>query len=115
MRRYKVRTLITLLRTEEGGLKHELPSPTQSLVVHVRRREGTKIRSRLFETAITTDDDEPLIPGDKDRLVTILVTDDKASEYLQPGQRFDLWPEHDLGAGFGKNVGTGIVSRRVFV
>ncbi|WP_182905572.1 hypothetical protein [Microbispora sp. H13382] len=98
--------MITLLPSEKGGLPHALPHRTQSLTVSAHYREGDVIHRWPFAAAITTDDWKPLSPGDEDHIVTILVIDDKAAEYLRPGECFDLWCGH--------NVGSGIVSRRVF-
>ncbi|WP_405149184.1 hypothetical protein OG589_13705 [Sphaerisporangium sp. NBC_01403] len=107
MNRMKVRALITLLPSEKGGLPHALPHRTQSLTVCAHHQEEGVIRSRPFAAAITADDWKPLTPGDKDHIVTIVVTDDKAAEYLRPGEHFDLWCGHDIGSG--------IVSRRVVI
>ncbi|MEV7803132.1 hypothetical protein AB0O28_09325 [Microbispora sp. NPDC088329] len=106
MTRIKVRALITLLPSEQGGLHHALPHRSQSLTVSAHHREAGVVHRRPFAAAITTDDWKPLSPGDKNHIVTIAVTDDRAAEYLRPGERFDLWCGHD--------VGSGIVSRRVF-
>ncbi|MFJ2031405.1 hypothetical protein [Streptosporangium sp. NPDC087985] len=106
MSQVKVRALITLLPSEEGGLPHGLSSRTQSLVVCACRGKEPKVQSRPFAAAITADDEEPLAPGDRNHVVTIAFTDEEAIEYLHPGDRFRLWCGHD--------VGRGIVSRRVF-
>ncbi|MFC3985211.1 hypothetical protein [Streptosporangium jomthongense] len=107
MTRMKVRALITLLPPEKGGLTHALPHRTQSLTICAHHREGGVLHNRPFAAAITTDDWKPLTPGDRNHIMTIIVTDDEATEYLRPGERFDLWCGHD--------VGSGIVSRRVVI
>ncbi|GAA0427896.1 hypothetical protein Acor_84040 [Acrocarpospora corrugata] len=107
MTRMKVRALITLLPPEQGGLSHALPHRTQSLTVRAHHREAGVVRRRPFAAAIITDDWMPLTPGDKHHIVTMIVTDDKAAEYLRPGERFDLWCGHDIGGG--------IVSRRIVI
>ncbi|GGO27259.1 hypothetical protein GCM10010116_54650 [Microbispora rosea subsp. aerata] len=102
----RAKALITLLPSDQGGLPHELPFRTQSLVVCCACAgvSGTWL-SRPFQAAITADDEEPLTPGDWLHVVTIATTDDDAIAFLRPGERFRLWCGHD--------VGSGIVSRRV--
>ncbi len=101
----RVRALITLLPPEQGGLDRALPHRSQVLTVCARDQEAGTAGRHPFAAAISTDDWEPLAPGDTFHIVTMLVSDDEAAEYLRPGERFDLWRGHD--------VGTGIVSRRV--
>ncbi|MEU7936149.1 hypothetical protein [Microbispora bryophytorum] len=101
----RAKALITLLPSDQGGLPHELPSRTQSLVICACAGEEDSRSSRPFQAAITADDEEPLTPGDRLHVVTIATTDDDAVEYLRPGERFRLWCGHD--------VGSGIVSRRL--
>jgi hypothetical protein len=66
---------------------------------------GPPERTMMFNAQITTDDDEPLRPGDHYRVVTITVTDDRAEQFFSPGRHFELLTRHD--------VGHGTVSRRV--
>ncbi|GAB3879531.1 hypothetical protein [Microbispora bryophytorum] len=101
----QAKALITLLPSDQGGLPHELPFRTQSLVICACTGEEDSRFSRPFQAAITADDEEPLTPGDRLHVVTIATTDDDAVEYLRPGERFRLWCGHD--------VGSGIVSRRL--
>jgi hypothetical protein len=106
MAQVKCRALITLLPSDEGGLPRELPSRTQSLVIRVSCEEHEDWeRGRPFAAEITSDDDEPLVPGDKYHIVTMAFPESEAAGYFHPGDRFALW--------FGRGVGQGIVSRRV--
>ncbi|WP_169943850.1 hypothetical protein [Microbispora sp. H11081] len=100
----RAKALITLFPTGEGGLPHELPSRTQSLVVVARTVDHGGQLSRPFSAAIAADDQEPLVPGERLHVVTITTTDEGARAYMCPGKRFRLWCGHD--------VGYGIVSRR---
>ncbi|WP_157099302.1 hypothetical protein [Microbispora sp. ATCC PTA-5024] len=101
----RAKALITLYPPDKGGLTHELPFRTQSLVICAHTaREGREL-DRPFQAAITADDEEPLVPGERLHVVTIATNDDDAADYLRPGLRFRLWCGHD--------VGNGIVSRRV--
>ena len=101
----RAKALITLFPPDKGGLAHELPFRTQALVICPSGEEHGRRPSWPFAAAITADDEEPLIPGERLHVVTIATTDDEAVEYLRPGDRFRLWCGHD--------VGSGIVSRRV--
>lgn len=60
--------------------------------------------SRPFSAAITADDQEPLVPGERLHVVTIATTDEGALGFMCPGACFRLWCGHD--------VGYGVVSRR---
>jgi hypothetical protein len=62
---------------------------------------------RSFPAEICWDEDQPLHPGEH-AVVTITVHDDKADglAFFKAGQRFALWA--------GEDVGSGVVSRRVF-
>ncbi|GAA4605198.1 hypothetical protein GCM10023195_17990 [Actinoallomurus liliacearum] len=42
-----------------------------------------------------------------ERRVTLTVTDEEATEFLTPGEHFELWKHH--------KVGHGVISRRVVV
>ena len=82
----------------------EYPNPTRALVVRARplRNAGS---IRYFPAEICWDSEQPLHPGDR-ATVTITVTDDEASAYLDTGQRFALWS--------GGDVGHGIIARKVY-
>ncbi|ETK32779.1 hypothetical protein [Microbispora sp. ATCC PTA-5024] len=101
----RAKALITLFSAEKGGLSHELPSRTQSLVICARTSQHGARPGRPFAAAITSDDQEPLVPGERLHVVTITTSDEGAVDYLGPGERFRLWCGHDIGFG--------IVSRRV--
>ncbi|MBP2708428.1 hypothetical protein JOL79_32080 [Microbispora sp. RL4-1S] len=101
----RAKALITLYPPERGGLSHELPYSTQSLVICADDSEDGRHPGRPFQAAIAADDEEPLVPGERLHIVTITTTDDGAVDYLLPGMRFRLWCGHDVGGG--------IVSRRL--
>jgi hypothetical protein len=61
---------------------------------------------RYFPAAIYRPDDLPLVPGEASVVVTIEVADDEASAFLGPGQQVTLW--------HGRDIGHGVISRRVF-
>jgi hypothetical protein len=82
----------------------QYPNHTHALVVRAQipRQLGG---DRSFPAVICWDDDQPLHPGEH-AVVTITVRDDKADAFFEAGQRFALWS--------GEDVGSGVVSRRVF-
>lgn len=96
----KFRALVTL----DQGLDHDLPSPTLSL--GIRAHGHPPLHSGVFSAMITSEDDEPLLPGQANRDVTITVADGHARDCLGSGTRFDLCQGH--------LVGHGIISRRIF-
>jgi hypothetical protein len=113
VRQIRFRALITLdpAWAHPGTPLHpaadQYPNHTHALVVraHIPRQLGG---DRSFPAEICWDDDQPLHPGEH-AIVTITVRDDKADaffEAFEAGQRFTLWS--------GEDVGSGVVSRRVF-
>ncbi|GAB3971529.1 hypothetical protein GCM10029978_046890 [Actinoallomurus acanthiterrae] len=103
MRLLKFRALVTIDPADERAW--ELDSPTHPLVVRAHRHHPE--RSRCFNAVISTDDQEPLRPGDTHHVVTMTLSDEKATEFLTPGEHFELLARNE--------VGRGVVSRRVFV
>lgn len=100
MRSLKFRALVTLDPATERR-----SSAVRRLVVRAHRHGPGGVRA--FNAVIVTDDQEPLRPGDTHHIVTMTVTEEEALELLRPGDRFELWSDHQLGHG--------VVSRRVFV
>jgi hypothetical protein len=64
------------------------------------------VHRRYFPATIYRTDDLPLVPGEAGVVVTIEVADDQASAFLGPGQQVTLWN--------GRDIGHGVISRRVF-
>ena len=104
MKRYKYQTLVKLAPDHDGGVPPALPGPTCRMVVRARHREtrATKMFSALVSTG-----SESLVPGDGTLTLTVIVLGDDAGDYLAPGERFVLWRGSDLGSG--------VVTRRIFV
>jgi hypothetical protein len=53
----------------------------------------------MFNARIVADDDEPLRPGDRRRVVTITVIDERAARMFAPGIHFDVLTGHEVGHG----------------
>lgn len=105
MRLYKFRALVSLDGSEPEGPPRPYPSGTHSLMVRCSRL-GEPAEQRYFPAAIYRTDDGSLNPGDKRVVVTIEIADDEACGFLGPGQRVTLW--------HGRDLGHGVISRRVF-
>jgi hypothetical protein len=83
---------------------HQYPNHTRALMIMARPLR-TVGHLRYFPAEISWDSEGPPRPGDR-AVVTITVTDDEASAFLDGGQSFTLWS--------GGDVGHGTISRRVF-
>jgi hypothetical protein len=103
MKRYKYQALVTLTRCDDGGALPVLPGPTCRMVVRARHRETGS--ARMF-SALVSCDDNPVATGSAIG-ATVIVLGDDAGDYLAPGERFVLWRGGDLGSG--------VVTRRIFV
>lgn len=104
MKSYKYRALITLYPPEDGGLDAEPPLHVRHLTVQARNRETH--RSGIFSSLVSAVDGSSLRPGSAGIIATIVVLGDDVGDYLAPGAQFALLS--------GREVGHGVVSRRVF-
>lgn len=102
---YKFRALINIDGTEPERPPRPYPSGTHSLMVRCSRL-GEPAEQRYFPAIIYRADEGSLNPGDKGVVVTIEIADDVACDFLGPGQGVTLWN--------GRDMGHGVVSRRVF-
>jgi len=105
MKRYKFQALVTL-----GPPQGESPPAirdglTQRLVVRGQRHEtGT----RKFFCALATRNGEDVRWSDDDHMImTIVLVGDEPREYFEAGDTFTVW--------MGRDLGRGIVTRRLFV
>jgi len=113
MKRYKYQALVHLLPGDGDAVAAPpiLPPGTSRMVIKAEHRQTHA--SKLFSSLVTRDDTLGLspeaVPGGRDDAVkvTFVVLGDDASEYLATGERFALWD--------GREVGAGVVTRRVFV
>ncbi len=116
MKRYKYQALVSLLPGGDraGTAPPSLPAGTFRMVIKAEHRENHA--SKLFSSLVTRE--EVLGSGDASVgapaatrpapiRVTFVVLGDDAGEYLGTGERFALWDGHDLGSG--------VITRRIFV
>jgi hypothetical protein len=104
MRRYKYQTLVTLAPRHDSGAGPALPGPTCRMVVRAHHRETHA--PKMFSALVTSDEDSSPV-RDGTVTATVIVLGDDAGDYLATGERFVLWRGHDLGSG--------VVTRRIFV
>jgi hypothetical protein len=104
MKRFKYQTLVTLAPSHDGGPRAELPGPTCRMVVRARHRETRA--TKMFSALVSTGYENPAA-DDGTLTLTVIVLGDDAADYLAPGERFVLWRGSDLGSG--------VVTRRIFV
>lgn len=95
----RFRALITL---DPAGRPREFPSGTRVLVHGTRI--GDPASGKFFQAVMTSDEENPLRPGDH-AVVTLTIADGDAPAYLAAGQHFMLW---------GASTGHGIISRQVY-
>ncbi len=103
MRQFRFRALITLYPADPHSVTPDASSPrypnrTLALVVLARPLLADDGPARYFPTEISWDSETPLRPGDR-ALVTVKVSDDRASDYLAAGQPFTLWSRGQVGHG----------------
>ena len=102
MKRYKYQAMVRLL-PEAGAATAALPSGTSRMVIKAEHRETHA--SKLFSSLVTRDD----TIGARNSGIneTFVVLGDDASDYLGAGELFALWDGRDLGLG--------VITRRIFV
>lgn len=113
MKRYKYQALVHLLPGDGDvtAASTVLPAGTCRMVIKAEHRD-THV-SKMFSSLVTRDDTLGLVPealrGARDAAVsvTFVVLGDDASDYLGTGESFALWA--------GRDLGTGVITRRVFV
>jgi hypothetical protein len=88
---------------ETGAATTALPTGTSRMVIKAEHRETHA--SKLFSSLVTRDD--AMGTRNSGINVTFVVLGDDASEYLGTGERFALWDGRDLGLG--------VITRRIFV
>ncbi|MBO2456018.1 hypothetical protein [Actinomadura violacea] len=103
MKLTKFKALVSLDAQADGA---ELPAEGCPFTL---REKGAEHRLNAFHKVVmSTDDGEPLRPGDVNHVVTMtLLTGKTGADELAAGCRFDLW--------HGDKVGHGLVSRRLVI
>lgn len=105
MKCFKFQALVNLL-PEDGTAAAErppLPPGTHRMVIRAEHRETHA--SKLFSSLVTRDD--TVGAPNTGINVTFVVLGDDACDYFGTGERFWLWDGHELGSG--------VITRRIFV
>jgi hypothetical protein len=106
MKNYKFQALVTLYPAGNDDPYARLSPAPQRIVL--RARNDTTKRSQVFNALISSDDSgRPFKPGSPRVIVTLRLAGDDVSDYLNIGGHFDLW--------LGRDIGQGVVTRRLFV
>jgi hypothetical protein len=106
VKRYKYRALVKLNPPGPGRRTDPaLPETGGRFVVRAHHHETH--RSKIFSALVTTTSDEPLRATDRSTQLTMTVLGDDACDYLEAGDRFALLR--------GRDVGQGVISRRLFL
>jgi hypothetical protein len=104
MKRRKYQALVTALPQAAGESGAAVPGPGHRMVIRAHDHETQA--ARLFSALVTRCDDCP-VPGSPQVIVTMDVLGDDVDRCLAPGETFTVWQ--------GRDVGHGVVTRRVFV
>ncbi|MDL4813445.1 hypothetical protein [Actinomadura opuntiae] len=104
MKLTKFKALVSLDEQSASAIGTDLPA--QNCPFTLREKGAEPKPSAFHKVVMTTDDGEPLRPGDVDHIVTMtLLTETAGKDAFAAGCRFDLW--------HGTKVGHGLVSRRL--
>lgn len=101
--RYKIQAMVTLL-PQPGEAEPVLAGPTCRAVIRAQHHDT---RARKFFTALVDIRDDYGMADASHLIVTAVVLGDDAADYLAVGDEFALWR--------GRDIGQGLVTRRVFV
>jgi hypothetical protein len=105
VKRYKFQALVTMSENGDGGPRVTLSSAPRRMMVRGRNDETG--HSQVFSALVSCEDEAPFRPHGHQMLVALRLADDDVADYLTCGGRFDLW--------LGRDVGHGVVTRRLFV
>jgi hypothetical protein len=106
MRRYKYQALVRFAPPHGGSPEEMLRAPARRMVVQAHHHDTGG--SKFFSALITPGDIESAFSlGDEEAILRLEVLGEDVTDYLGPGEQFDLWR--------GGNAGHGVVCRRLFV
>lgn len=111
MKRYKYQAVVTLDPLRDRATAAALSGTACRMVVRAEHPETH--RQKIFSALVTSSEGSALQRGDMLEgcdhpvLLTMRVVGDDVGDYLHPGDHFALWR--------GRDVGHGVVSRRLFI
>jgi hypothetical protein len=103
-KRYKIQAMITLVPPRAGVTEPGLAGPTCRAVI---RAEHHETHGRKFFPALLDVRDDYVVPDAEHLVVTAVVLGEDARDYLAVGDHFALWR--------GRDIGQGVVTRRMFI
>lgn len=107
MKQYKYRALVKLDPPAGRVNRGSEPLPEAGGRVVVRARHHQTHTDKVFAALVSTGHSEPLRPAAHSIQLTITVTGDDVRDYLDAGDTFTLWR--------GREIGHGVISRRLFL
>ncbi len=105
MKRYKYQALVTLDSVHDRATEAALSGTACRMVVRAEHPETH--RHKIFSALVSVNDGSVPQPTEHPVVLTMRVLGDDVGDYLHPGDHFVLWR--------GEDIGTGVVSRRLFV
>jgi hypothetical protein len=105
VKRYKFQALVTMGGDSDGSSGVMLGSAPRRMVLRGRNDETGD--SQIFSALVSCEDEAPFRPHSHQMIVTLRLAGDDVADYVHCGGRFDLW--------LGRDVGHGVVTRRLFV
>jgi len=105
VKRYRYQALVKLNDGHGGGQWAKLGHEPHRMVLRGQNHDSGK--HQVFTALVSCDDDGPFRPRCESRLVTLQLAGDDVADYISVGDHFDLW--------LGRNVGEGVVTRRLFL
>lgn len=105
MKRYKFQALVTLVSRPDRGLATMVAGTRRPMVLRGQNHDTGG--SRFFSARVSRSYDSPTWPGDDHMIVNVVVVGDDLRDYFDIGATFALWQ--------GDELGSGVVTRRLFV
>jgi len=105
MKRYKFQALVTLGPPPDRGQGAMLADTMRRMVV--RGQHHVTGGSRFFSALVKKSGDSPAWAEDDQVIVTVVLVGGDPRDYFDIGDSFALW--------LGRDLGSGVVTRRLFV
>jgi hypothetical protein len=105
MKRYKFQAFVTLAPRQDRGADAMAEGKTRRMAVRGQHHQTGG--GRFFSALVTRSYEGQLWPDDNHVIVTVALVGDEPRQYFEVGDSFALWA--------GSELGSGVVTRRLFV
>ncbi len=105
MKRYKFQALVTLGQPAKDESAPVPAGQTRRMVLRAQHHQTHA--SQFFTALVTGNGENPSWLGDDHVIMTVALAGDDTSEYFDIGDHFALW--------LGSDIGSGVVTRRLFI